>query len=66
MASNSLLLNSRHSVVYLPRSNKIYLAEDGNTEIEAGFEDRRNFLLTIFDPFDVVGLFMERDRKERY
>jgi RTA1 like protein len=67
MVANSLLLNFRHPAMYLPRSNKIYLAEDGVTEIKGpGFEDKRNFLLTIFDPFDVVGLVIGRDKKERY
>lgn len=45
----------------LPRSNKIYLAMDGVTEIEGpGYEDRRHFLLTLFDPFDIVGIIMNR------
>lgn len=67
MGANTLLLNFRHPAMYLPRSNKIYLAEDGVTEIMGpGFEDKRNFLLTIFDPFDLVGLFKGRDKKERY
>jgi hypothetical protein len=31
-----------------------------------GFEDKRNFLLTIFDLFEVAGLFVMRYKKERY
>ena len=66
MLTNSVLLNARHPAKYLPRSNKVYLAEDGVTEIEGpGYEDRRFFLLTIFDPFDLIGLIKGRD-KEKY
>jgi hypothetical protein len=67
MLSNSLLLNFRHPAMYLPRSNKIYLAEDGVTEILGpGFEDQRMWIVTLFDPCDLVGLLMGRDKKERY
>ncbi len=67
MGVNTLLLNFRHPAMYLPRSNKVYLAEDGVTEIEGpGFEDKRNFVLTIFDPCDLIGLVRGRDKKERY
>ncbi len=66
MLTNSVLLNARHPARYLPRSNKVYLAEDGVTEIEGpGYEDRRFFLLTIFDPFDLIGLIKGTD-KEKY
>ena len=67
MLTNSLLLNARHPARFLPRSNKVYLGEDGVTEIEGpGYEDKRFFLLTIFDPFDLIGLIRGRDKKERY
>jgi hypothetical protein len=67
MLVNTLLLNFRHPAMYLPRSNKIYLAEDGETEIMGpGYEDRRNFLLTLVDPCDIIGLLVGRDKKERY
>ena len=66
MLTNSVLMNVRHPARYLPRSNKVYLAEDGVTEVEGpGFSDRRNILVTIVDPFDIVGLVSGRD-KERY
>jgi len=53
--------------MYLPRSNKIYLAEDGVTEILGpGFEDQRMWIVTLFDPCDLLGLLMGRDKKERY
>ena len=52
--------------MYLPRSNKVFLAEDGVTEVEGpGYEDKRNFLVTLADPFDIGGLIRGRD-KVRY
>ncbi|KAE8450115.1 hypothetical protein EG329_006896 [Mollisiaceae sp. DMI_Dod_QoI] len=40
MFSNTMLLNFRYPAMYLLRSNKIYLAEDGVTEIKGpGFID---------------------------
>ena len=67
MLCNSVLINTFHPSRFLPPNNKIYLAEDGVTEIEGpGFEDKRPFLLTLFDPFDVVGLVRGVDKKNRY
>ncbi|KAG2419700.1 hypothetical protein HFD88_004496 [Aspergillus terreus] len=67
MYSNTTLLNLLPPMRWLPRSNKIYLAEDGVTEIEGpGYEDRRPFLLTFIDPFDLVGLITKRGKKEKY
>ena len=67
MIINSALLNVRHPRRYLPRNNKIYLAQDGVTEIEGpGYEDKRPFLKTIIDPFDIVGLVKGRDKAARY
>jgi hypothetical protein len=67
MLANSLLLNVRHPARFLPRNNKIYLAEDGVTEIEGpGYEDPRPWWMTFIDPFDVVGLCKGRDKKARY
>ena len=61
MFTNTIMLNIFHPMKTLPRSNKIYLAMDGVTEIEGpGYEDRRHFLLTLFDPFDIVGIIMNR------
>ncbi|MCJ1277497.1 hypothetical protein MMC21_005310 [Puttea exsequens] len=66
MVCNSVLLNVRHPAMYLPRSNKVFLAEDGVTEVEGpGYEDKRNFLVTLADPFDIGGLIRGRD-KVRY
>jgi hypothetical protein len=56
MVLNSFMLNARHPMRYLPEDNKIYLAEDGVTEILGpGYEDKRNFLVTFLDPFDLWG-----------
>ena len=67
MITNSVLLNFRHPARFLPSSNKVYLAEDGVTEVMGpGYADKRNFLVTIFDPFDLIGLIRGRDKKNRY
>jgi hypothetical protein len=57
MLVNCCLFNLRHPRRYLPQSNKIYLAEDGVTEVEGpGFKDPRPFWQTVVDPFDLTGL----------
>ncbi|KAL1680741.1 RTA1 like protein-domain-containing protein [Schizophyllum commune] len=64
MFGNTVLLNVFYPSRYLPKNNKIYLSEDGQTEIEGpGYEDKRHFLLTLFDPFDIIGLFRKKDVK---
>jgi hypothetical protein len=66
MFSNTTLLSIFHPMQRLPRSNKIYLAPDGVTEVEGpGYQDRRPFLLTVFDPFDFTRLIM-RKKDVRY
>ena len=65
MIANSVLLNFRHPASFLPRNNKTYLAEDGVTEIEGpGYADKRNFFVTILDPFDLIGLIKGRDKQK--
>ena len=67
MIINSVLLNVRHPARYLPRSNKVYLAKDGVTEIEGpGYEDKRFFLWTILDPFDCIGFAKRRGKIDKY
>jgi hypothetical protein len=67
MLANQILWNVRHPRHYLPASTKIYLAPDNVTEIEGpGYKDDRNFLLTVIDPFDVIGLATGRDRNTRF
>ncbi|KAF9893107.1 hypothetical protein FE257_012518 [Aspergillus nanangensis] len=67
MYSNTTLLNVFPPIQWLPRSNKIYLAKDGVTEVEGpGYKDSRHFLLTLFDPFDFIGLVTKGGKKEKY
>ncbi|GMG32822.1 unnamed protein product [Aspergillus oryzae] len=67
MFANTTLLNVFHPMRWLPRSNRIYLATDGVTEVEGpGYEDRRPFLLTLFDPFDIVGMITKKGKKEKF
>ncbi|KAJ5692856.1 RTA-like protein [Penicillium macrosclerotiorum] len=67
MYSNTTLLNVFHPMRALPRSNKIFLAKDGVTEIEGpGYHDPRHWILTVVDPFDLIGLVIFRGKKENY
>ncbi|KAK5063214.1 hypothetical protein LTR84_005291 [Exophiala bonariae] len=67
MLLNSVLLNIYPPAKYLPRNYKIYLAVDGKTEIEGpGMVDKRPFIMTLFDPFDIAGLVAGRDNKNRF
>ena len=67
MMINSWLLNARHPMRFLPRNNKIYLAEDGVTEIEGpGYQDKRNFWVTLVDPFDIYGMATGRNMQRRF
>lgn len=59
--------NVRHPMEFLPNDNKIYLSKDGHTELEGpGWQDRRPFLVTLFDPFDIAGLFKGRDKASMF
>ena len=67
MLLNTYLMNVYPPAEYLPADHKIYLATDGKTELEGpGAVDKRHFLLTLFDPFDVVGLVKGSDAKNRF
>lgn len=67
MLCNTYLLNVCHPGRFLPQNIKIYLATDGVTEIEGpGFQDRRNIILTILDPFDIQGLITRKDKSTRF
>ncbi|GFZ47601.1 hypothetical protein JCM24511_05345 [Saitozyma sp. JCM 24511] len=67
MFSNSVLLNVSHPMFSLPSSNKIYLDKDGVTEVEGpGINDPRPFLVTILDPFDLVGLVRGKDKEDQF
>lgn len=67
MIINSYLLNILHPMRRLPRNNKIYLGEDGVTEIEGpGYEDKRKFIVTFLDPFDLMGMWRGRNMTESF
>jgi hypothetical protein len=67
MLANTFLLNARHPMRFLPRDNRIYLAEDGTTEIQGpGYEDKRPFIVTVFDPFDLVGMCQGRNMQKKF
>jgi len=67
MIVNSLLLNARHPMRYLPRDNKIYLAEDGTTEVLGpGYEDKRRWWISFLDPFDLWGMLRGRSLQQRF
>ncbi|KAJ5818546.1 hypothetical protein N7474_004137 [Penicillium riverlandense] len=67
MFCNSSMLNIFHPMQCLPRSNNIYLATDGVTEIDGpGYEDKRHWVLTVVDPFDIGGMFSKRDTQDRF
>ncbi|EAS36356.3 RTA1 domain-containing protein [Coccidioides immitis RS] len=60
---NSFLWNWRHPGRFLPQSSKVYLAQNGATEIEGpGWNDNRSLLITLLDPF---GFFGPRKEKEK-
>ncbi|KAK0474929.1 hypothetical protein IW261DRAFT_1585489 [Armillaria novae-zelandiae] len=64
MFLNTALLNAFHPSRFLPVNDKIYLAQNGVTEIEGpGYEDKRHFLLTLFDPFDIIGIIIQKGRE---
>lgn len=67
MLCNTVLLNIWPPASYLPKNHKTYLAVDGTTELEGpGMVDKRPFLASFFDPFDVVGLLRGKDNKNRF
>lgn len=67
MITNSVMLNVWHPLMYLPNDNKIYLAQDGITERQGpGWVDKRPFLVTLFDPFDVGGLLRKKDNNDKF
>lgn len=56
MLINCFLWNIRHPRRYLPENYQVYIAQDGKTELEGpGWEDNRNFVVTVLDPFDMFG-----------
>ncbi|KAK3936885.1 RTA1 domain-protein [Diplogelasinospora grovesii] len=67
MLCNQVLMNVRHPRKYLPKSTKTYLAQDGVTEITGpGYKDTRPFLVTVLDPFDLMGIAKGKDKESRF
>jgi hypothetical protein len=67
MLINSFLLNFRNPMAVLPIDSRIYLTEDGTSEIvRPGYEDVRFFLIAMVDPFDVIGLILGRNRTKEF
>jgi len=67
MLVNQVLLNVRHPRRFLPKSTKTYLGTDGVTEITGpGYDDKRPFWVTLFDPFDVVGIIKGNKRGDKF
>lgn len=51
----------------MPLDSKIYLSEDGVTEIQGpGYEDLRFFIIAMVDPFDLIGLAMGRHTRKDF
>lgn len=67
MFVNTALLNILHPGKRLPRSNSVFLDRDGVTErIGPGWKDDRPWIVTVFDPVDLWGLFTGRDKKTQF
>jgi len=67
MFVNTAMLNIWHPGRYLPQSNKVFLSTDGQTELLGpGWTDKRPFIITFFDPFDLYGLFTSRDNMTKF
>lgn len=67
MFVNTVMLNIWHPGRYLPHSNKVFLAKDGETELRGpGWSDKRPWAVTFFDPFDFYGLCMGRDSANKF
>jgi prepilin signal peptidase PulO-like enzyme (type II secretory pathway) len=67
MFINTALLNIWHPGKRLPPSNSTFLSRDGVTERKGpGWGDDRPWVLTVFDPFDLWGLFKGKDKKTQF
>ncbi|KAF2471314.1 uncharacterized protein BDR25DRAFT_285850 [Lindgomyces ingoldianus] len=67
MFINTALLNIYHPGKRLPRSNNVFLDRDGVTERAGpGWADDRPWPATVFDPFDLWGMFTGRDKKSQF
>ncbi|KAK4153530.1 hypothetical protein C8A00DRAFT_33691 [Chaetomidium leptoderma] len=63
MLVNAAMWNARHPGRSLPPSYKVYLAQDGQTELRGpGWGDKRSLVMTLVDPFGFVAM-LEKGRK---
>ncbi|ROW07406.1 hypothetical protein VMCG_03720 [Cytospora schulzeri] len=67
MLCNAYLWNIRHPQKYIPKSTKVYLDQDGVTEVkEPDFKNTKSKLASMVDPFDLAGLVKGRDHNNRF
>ncbi|GAB1311460.1 hypothetical protein MFIFM68171_01670 [Madurella fahalii] len=67
MLVNSVMWNVRHPRRYLPQSYKVYLAQDGSTELMGpGWGDKRNVVMTFVDPFGLVAMCEPGKKGEQF
>jgi hypothetical protein len=65
MLINSIMWNVRHPGRYLPRNKKVYLAQDGKTEVEGpGWKDDRGFIMTVCDPCGMMNMGTRKEEKK--
>ena len=64
----SVMFNVFHPMdgKFLPTSNKIYLTRYGEEKEGPGWVDKRPFICTLFDPFDLYGLVTRRESKNKF
>ncbi|KAK3693139.1 hypothetical protein B0T22DRAFT_496043 [Podospora appendiculata] len=66
MLANAVLWNALHPRRYLPEHRRVYLAQDGVTELQGpGWDDKRSFLVTALDPFGVMACGGRREKGEK-
>ncbi|KAF2470018.1 uncharacterized protein BDR25DRAFT_334542 [Lindgomyces ingoldianus] len=66
MLVNEVWWNMRHPRRYLPQDYRVYLAQDGQTEIQGpGWDDERSWAMTFFDPFGMMGKGKGKDKEKR-
>ncbi|KAK4131673.1 hypothetical protein BT67DRAFT_451541 [Trichocladium antarcticum] len=67
MLVNTAMWNARHPGRYLPRSFRVYLAQDGATEVSGpGWRDKRSVVMTVVDPFGLVAMCEKGNRGEPF
>lgn len=67
MLANVILWNAMHPRRFLPKSHRTYLAQDGVTELDGpGWKDKRPFVMTLLDPFNVMDMLPKRNRPQPF